>query len=183
MIFFSVNCYTFQPFFINIKFSLMTLHTLSFHIINLSYFQKHWHWLQDLQRFAYIRNSRSFIYYKEFCFIRLSFNLQEIIMLFILCKILKELWKYNVSNRNRQKHNQVFKLLLFKINLKKNKFVSHEQYLLSYLFSRNARETHIDQSILRGFLLCLKRSDSQTFKCSRYNKAFFQYACYWYSLL
>ena len=183
MIFFSVNCYTFQPFFINIKFSLMTLHTLSFHIINLSYFQKHWHWLQDLQRFAYIRNSRSFIYYKEFCFIRLSFNLQEIIMLFILCKILKELWKYNVSNRNRQKHNQVFKLLLLKINSKKNKFVSHEQYLLSYLFSRNARETHIDQSILRGFLLCLKRSDSQTFKCSRYNKAFFQYACYWYSLL
>ena len=37
--------------------------------------------------------------------------------------------------------------------MKKTNFTSHKQYLFGLLFSRNAKETHADQSILQGFVL------------------------------
>ena len=70
-----------------------------------------------------------------------------------------------------RKHGQPFKLLFFTINLlfvtsnqiltyKKNKFVSHKQYIFSLITSRNARKTQTDQSIPDVSLLCLKRNDT-----------------------
>ena len=56
-----------------------------------------------------------------------------------------------MRHKNRRKHNQHFKLPLFKINLNfLTKFSSHKQYLFNFLSSRNAKKT--DQSIL-----CLKK--------------------------
>ena len=40
------------------------------------------------------------------------------------------------------------------------------------LFSRKARKTHTDQSIIQAFLFCLKRNVSQTFKSSSCKKVF-----------
>ena len=66
------------------------------------------------------------------------------------------------------------KLLFFTINLH---FVTSNQistfrklnlplnqYLFRLLTSRNAKKTQTDQSMLRVFLLCLKRNDPQTFR-------------------
>ena len=40
--------------------------------------------------------------------------------------------------------------------MNKNNFTSHKQYLLGLLFSRNAKETHTEQSILQNFYSPLK---------------------------
>ena len=59
--------------------------------------------------------------------------------------------------------------------MKKANFTFHNQYFFfrhHILFSRNAKETHTDQSILQCFFLSLKRKDSQTFKRSRRKKIF-----------
>ena len=40
-----------------------------------------------------------------------------------------------------------------KIYMKKSNFTSYKQYLFGLLFSRNAKETHVDQSILQCFVL------------------------------
>ena len=37
---------------------------------------------------------------------------------------------------------------LFNINMLKNKFTSHKQYLFGRLFYRNVKNTHTDQTIL-----------------------------------
>ena len=37
-------------------------------------------------------------------------------------------------------------------------FTSHKQYLLGYLFSRNTKKTHTDQSTVQVFLHCLKKN-------------------------
>ena len=44
-------------------------------------------------------------------------------------------------------------------------------------------EQWTDKSIPHVFLLCIKRSDQQTFKCSSYKNLFFQHVCYCYNLL
>ena len=44
-------------------------------------------------------------------------------------------------------------------------------------------EQWTDKSIPHVFLLCIKRSDQQTFKCSSYKNLFFQRVCYCYNLL
>ena len=44
-------------------------------------------------------------------------------------------------------------------------------------------EQWTDKSILHFFLLCIKRNDQQTFKCSSYKNLFFQHVCYCYNLL
>ena len=44
-------------------------------------------------------------------------------------------------------------------------------------------EQWTDKSILHVFLLCIKRNDQQTFKCSSYKNLFFQHVCYCYNLL
>ena len=69
------------------------------------------------------------------------------------------------------------------ISVWKTKFSSLKQYMFDLLFSRYAKKTHTDQSILRSFLLCLKISVSQTFKSSSYKSAFCKCAHQWYNLL
>ena len=54
----------------------------------------------------------------------------------------------------------------------KTKFTSNKQCFSGHLFSRNAKKTHTDQSILQAFLLCLKINVSRTFKSSS-SKNFF----------
>ena len=44
-------------------------------------------------------------------------------------------------------------------------------------------EQWTDKSIPHVFLLCIKRSDQQTFKCSSYKNLFLQCVCYCYNLL
>ena len=44
-------------------------------------------------------------------------------------------------------------------------------------------EQWTDKSIPHVFLLCIKRNDQQTFKCSSYKNLFFQHVCYCYNLL
>ena len=44
-------------------------------------------------------------------------------------------------------------------------------------------EQWTDKSTPHVFLLCIKRSDQQTFKCSSYKNLFFQHVCYCYNLL
>ena len=46
----------------------------------------------------------------------------------------------------------------------KNKFSSHKQYVIGLLFSKNAKKSPKDPSILQTSLLYLKRNVSQTFK-------------------
>ena len=82
-----------------------------------------------------------------------------------------------------RKHNQRFKLLLFKIkftlwhielniHIWKMKFTSHKQRLLRILVSRNANKNHTDQSIPQNVLLCLKRNNSRIFKSSSCKQTF-----------
>ena len=52
------------------------------------------------------------------------------------------------------------------------KFSSHKRYLFGLVFSRNAKKTHTDQSILPTFLLSLKRSVSKTLEKSSCKKVF-----------
>ena len=68
------------------------------------------------------------------------------------------------------------------IYLWKTKVTSHKQHLFGLSFYRNAKKYHTDQSILQIFLVCMKRSDSQTFKCNSKN-LFPRCACYLYNLL
>ena len=63
------------------------------------------------------------------------------------------------------------------------RFTFNKHYLLGCFFSRNAKETHTDQSTLQVFLLYLERNDSQTFKSSSCGKLFLQCVCYRYNLL
>ena len=63
------------------------------------------------------------------------------------------------------------------------KFSSHKHYLFGLLFSRNAKKTHINQSILLTFLLCLKRNVSLALKSSSCNKAFPKCVYHGYNLL
>ena len=50
----------------------------------------------------------------------------------------------------------VTNVIKLKIYMKKTNFTSHKQYLLGLLFSRNAKESHTDQSILQCFYSPLK---------------------------
>ena len=68
------------------------------------------------------------------------------------------------------------------IYLWKTKVTSHKQHLFGLSFYRNAKKYHTDQSILQIFLVCMKRSDWQTFKCNSKN-LFPRCACYLYNLL
>ena len=43
--------------------------------------------------------------------------------------------------------------------LNSKQIACHKQYLFSIFYSRNAKKTRTDQSILQLFLLCLKRND------------------------
>ena len=74
-----------------------------------------------------------------------------------------------IRHRNRQKHNHYFNLNIY---IWKSKFTSHKQYLFGLVFSGNAKKTHTEQSILQFSLLCLKRSDSQSFKSSNCKENF-----------
>ena len=65
----------------------------------------------------------------------------------------------------------------------KTKFSSHKHCLFGLLFSRNAKKTHTDQSILLTFLLCLKRNVSQTLKSSSCKKVFTKCVYHGYNLL
>ena len=58
------------------------------------------------------------------------------------------------------------------ICISKTKFFSHKQYLFGLLFCRDSKKTHIDQSILPTFLLCLKINVSQTLKGRSCKKVF-----------
>ena len=55
--------------------------------------------------------------------------------------------------------------------------VSKKQYLLSVFSYRNAKKNHTDQSILHGFLPCLKGNGSQTFNSNICKTLFLQYVC------
>ena len=61
-----------------------------------------------------------------------------------------------------------------KIYIRKIKFTFNKQYLFGLLFSRNAKKTHTDQYILRAYLLCLKKTVSQTFKSNSCKKVILQ---------
>ena len=65
----------------------------------------------------------------------------------------------------------------------KTKFTSNKQCFSGHLFSRNAKKTHTDQSILQAFLLCLKINVSRTFKSSSCKKLFPKLVYHWYNLL
>ena len=65
----------------------------------------------------------------------------------------------------------------------KTKFTSNKQCFSGHLFSRNAKKTHTDQSILQAFLLCLKTNVSRTFKSSSCKKLFPKLVYHWYNLL
>ena len=65
----------------------------------------------------------------------------------------------------------------------KTEFTSNKEYFFGLLFSRNAKKTDTDQSILPGLLFCLKRSYSQTFKSSSCKKVFCKCVYHWYNLL
>ena len=58
----------------------------------------------------------------------------------------------------------------------------YKQYFFGLLFSRNARKTDIDQSIRQAFLICPKRSVSQTFESNRCKKFFPKSVYHWYNL-
>ena len=113
---------------------------------------------------------------------RKSWNLKNIYYLF-------ELVRRDVFHKNDRKESQLYlkELTLWYIRLNiyvwKTKFSSHKQYLFDLLFSRNAKKTHIDQSILHSFLLCLKINVSQTFRSSSCKNVFCKCACQWYNLL
>ena len=53
----------------------------------------------------------------------------------------------------------------------KSNFFHYKHYLFGPLFSRNAKKTHADQSILPTSLLCLKRNISLTLKSSSCKKS------------
>ena len=74
-------------------------------------------------------------------------------------------------------------LLRLNIYIWKTKFSSHKRYLFGLLFSRNARKTHTDQSILLTFLLCLKRNVSPTLKRSSCEKVFPNCVYHGYNLI
>ena len=95
-------------------------------------------------------------------------------MVFLVKKLRN--YYFCVRHKNRRKHNEHLKLLFFNekftlwyirtnIYIGKTKFTSHWVYLFDLFFSRKAKKTHTDQSILQAFLVCLKRNVSQTFKC------------------
>ena len=65
----------------------------------------------------------------------------------------------------------------------KTKFTSNKQCFPGHLFSRNAKKTHTDQSIVQAFLLCLKINVSWTFKSSSCKKLFPKLVYHWYNLL
>ena len=65
----------------------------------------------------------------------------------------------------------------------KTQFSSHKHYLFGLLFSRNAKKTHTDQSILLTFLLCLKKNVSLTLKSSGCKKVFRKCVYHGYNLL
>ena len=65
----------------------------------------------------------------------------------------------------------------------KTKFTSNKQCFSGHLFSRNAKKTRTDQSILQAFLLCLKINVSRTFKSSSSKKLFPKLVYHWYNLL
>ena len=94
-----------------------------------------------------------------------------------------ELVRRDVFHKNDRKESQLYlkELTLWYIRLNiyvwKTKFSSHKQYLFDLLFSRNAKKTHIDQSILHSFLLCLKINVSQTFRSSSCRNVFCKCAC------
>ena len=89
-----------------------------------------------------------------------------------------KLVRRDVFHKNDRKESQLYlkELTLWYIRLNiyvwKTKFTSHKQYLFDLLFSRNAKKTHIDQSILHSFLLCLKINVSQTFRSSSAETSF-----------
>ena len=78
-----------------------------------------------------------------------------------------------------------FTLLYIRLNIYnwKTKFSFHKQYLFDLVFSRNAKKAHTDQSILKTFLLCLKRNILQTFRSSICKKVFFKCIYHWHNLL
>ena len=65
----------------------------------------------------------------------------------------------------------------------KTKFTSNKQYFSGHLFSRNAKKTHTDQSILLTFLFYLKINVSRTFKRSSCKKLFPKLVYHWCNLL
>ena len=99
-----------------------------------------------------------------------------------------------VRHKNRRKHNQDSKLIFFQnkftlwhvrlnIYIWKTKFSSDKHYLFGLLFSRNAKKTHTDQSILPTFILCLKRNVWQTLKGSSCKEVFPKCVYHGYNLI
>ena len=81
----------------------------------------------------------------------------------------------------------IWKVTLYHIRLniciQKTKFSSHNQYLFGLLFSRNAKKTCTDQSILWTLLLGLKRNASQTFKSKSCKNVFPKSVYHWYNFV
>ena len=85
-------------------------------------------------------------------------------------------------HKNRQKHNQHFNLLYFKLNshfVTSNSISPCKKFNLLLInsiclvvFSR-VKKTHTKQSTLQIFLLCLERNDSQTFKTQQTQRCLF----------
>ena len=69
------------------------------------------------------------------------------------------------------------------IHIWKTNFSFHKHYLFGLFFSRNAKKTHTDQSILLTFLLCLRRKVSITLKSSSCKKVFRKCVYHGYNLL
>ena len=66
----------------------------------------------------------------------------------------------------------------------KTKFTSYKRYFFVLAFSKNAKKTDADQSILKDFLFQSRLTNvSQTFQSSRRKRVFPKCAYHWYNLL
>ena len=101
------------------------------------------------------------VFWTHFSTIKTFRTLRELQIITKIC--------FCIRHRNRQKHNHYFNLNIY---IWKSKFTSHKQYLFGLVFSGNAKKTHTEQSILQFSLLCLKRSDSHSFKSSNCKEYF-----------
>lgn len=75
-----------------------------------------------------------------------------------------------VRQKNRRKHKHI-ELEFFKANLhfvtsNQKNFIPHKQYLLSLLYSRNAKKTRTNESILHIFYSAWKESTHESLKIS-----------------
>ena len=127
------------------------------------------------------------INYFSFLFFRL-----HLLLFFIKGATKLKTKKKFFRHKNRQKHNQHFKLLFFKINLHfmSNQISTYRKLNLPlprsiYLvFLPLEMQRRLKQSkVYHMFFYCLKRYNPESFKSGRSKNPFLQCVFYWYNLL